>query len=62
MHNNDRSHDPGERKLRIAIMTNSGVQTFEYGKVLESPFNKISVTIANKKYFLTKITLLGPVE
>lgn len=62
MHNNDRSHDPGERKLRIAIMTNSWVHTFEYGKVLESPLNKISVTIANNKYFLTKITLLGPVE
>ena len=43
-------------------MTNSGVQTFEHGKVLESPFNKISVTIANNKYFLTKITLLGPVK
>ena len=56
MHNNDRSHDPGERKLRIAIMTNSWVHTFEYGKVLESPLNKISVTIANNKYFLTKIT------
>ena len=30
-------------------MTNSGVQTFEYDKVLESLFNKISVTITNNK-------------
>lgn len=30
-------------------MTNDGVQTFKYCKILDSPFNKITVTLTKNK-------------